>query len=190
MSSASDGDGRGACGAQGLPVGPPPSGSVRSSGSRVGTWEPHGSWDSSLLSSFLLLDPTCLPGGAVGMLRGRDPLGDGGLGRGGAEKGASPSPACGPRKETGDEDGWGAEGGDTRVLLGSVLGSEVGDHVFVPLQCPLSLTCLPGRPPEPLVPQAAVSVWGRAVSASGQCLQELGRGGSPTPVWPSSPLKA
>lgn len=120
MSSASDGDGRGACGAQGLPVGPPPSGSVRSSGSRVGTWEPHGSWDSSLLSSFLLLDPTCLPGGAVGMLRGRDPLGDGGLGRGGAEKGASPSPACGPRKETGDEDGWGA-GGLGVVTPGSFL---------------------------------------------------------------------
>lgn len=104
MSSASDGDGRGACGAQGLPVGPPSSGSVRSSGSRVRNWEPHGGWDSSLLSSFLL------PGGAIGMLRGGDPPGDGGQWGGGAEKGASLSPACGQRKETGDENGWGAGG--------------------------------------------------------------------------------
>ena len=42
MSSASDGDGGGACGAQVLPVGLPSSGSVRSSGSRVRNREPYG----------------------------------------------------------------------------------------------------------------------------------------------------
>lgn len=52
---------------------------------------------------------------------------------------------------------------------------------------PVSLTCLPCGPPEPLVPQAG--------PVDGLCLhlacasRSWGRGGSPTPVWPSSPLE-
>lgn len=107
--AASDGDGRGACGAQGLPVGPPSSGSVRSSGSRVRNWEPHGGWDSSLLSSFLLLDPTCLPGGGIGMLRGGDRLGMVDSGKVGQRKEQACHLLVGKGK-TGDENGWRAGG--------------------------------------------------------------------------------
>lgn len=54
---------------------------------------------------------------------------------------------------------------------------------------PVSLTCLPCGPPEPLVPQAGVSVWGRAVSASGLRLQELGAGRQPHSSLAELPLE-
>ena len=44
------------------------------------------------LNSFLLRGPTCLSGGGIGMMRGSDPLGDGGRGCGGRRCGERGKP--------------------------------------------------------------------------------------------------